>query len=405
LGSLALLVAALSTPPGVAAAEPEPVLRWPQVVAVVDRHPLVLEARARVSGASGGVTTARELPNPVLRVAGGEAVARGGSEHRREWEYSVELPLEFLNSRRQRVAAARATAEGAEQDARAVRLQILRELRRSFVAVAHGQALLEARTELEAQGAQLAALVRRRAERGESRPTEVPRAEIELEKLRAAVGKARAALEARRQRLGAWLGEPVARVEAELSLSPSLPPLEGLLRQAVEASAPVQAGRARVAAAEQESSAERWDRLPRLSVGGARAEELDRQATTVTASVVVPLWSWNVGKIRQADAALSAERARLDATTRELSANLSEAWQGCSAGQTAAIRFRDEILPRAEASARTMGRAFELGESGLLDVIDARRVLLETRSEHLDLLLEMQTACADLAALAELELP
>jgi cobalt-zinc-cadmium efflux system outer membrane protein len=313
--------------------------------------------------------------------------------------------LEFLNGRRQRVAAARATADGAEQEARGVRRQVLRELRRLFVAVAHDQAVLEARTELEAQGAQLAALVRRRAERGESRPTEVPRAEIELEKLRAVVGKARAAAEARRQRLGAWLGEPVAGVEADLSRAPSPPPLEELQRRAAESSPWVLAGRALVAAAEQAASAERWDRLPHLSVAGARAEELDRRATILTAAVTLPLWSWNAGRIRQADAALAGERARLDAARRELASSLGEAWQGCAGGQAAAERFRAEVVPRAEASAKTLGRAFELGESGLLDVIDARRVLLEARTEYLDLLLEMQNACADLAALAELELP
>ena len=70
-----------------------------------------------------------------------------------------------------------------------------------------------------------------------------------------------------------------------------------------------------------------------------------------------------------------------------------------------ARRFQAEILPRAEKSARTLGRAFELGEAGLLDVIDARRVLLDTRREYLDLLLDMQDACADFAALAGLELP
>jgi cobalt-zinc-cadmium efflux system outer membrane protein len=194
-------------------------------------------------------------------------------------------------------------------------------------------------------------------------------------------------------------------VESDLSRALSPPPLEELQRRAVESSPWIQAGRAHVAAAAQEASAERWARLPRLSVAGARAEELDRRATTFTAAVTIPLSSWNAGRIRQADAALAGERARLDAATRALSADLSEAWQGCSGGQKGAIRFRDEILPRAEASARTLGRAFELGESGLLDVIDARRVLLETRGEYLDLLLEMQNACADLAALAELELP
>ena len=144
---------------------------------------------------------------------------------------------------------------------------------------------------------------------------------------------------------------------------------------------------------------------PSSRVGAAHVEELDRTASTVTASVTLPLWNWNQGKIRQAEAAEEGERARLDATSRELTAGLSDAWRGCAAGQAAARRFRDEILPRAEGSARTLGRAFELGEAGLLDVIDARRVLLDTRREYLDLLLDMQNACGDLAALAGLELP
>jgi cobalt-zinc-cadmium efflux system outer membrane protein len=172
------------------------------------------------------------------------------------------------------------------------------------------------------------------------------------------------------------------------------------------ASSPVvQASRARLLAAEEEASAERWDRLPRFSIGAARVEELDRTASTVTASLTLPLWNWNQGKIQQAEAALEGERARLDAASRELAVGLSDAWRGCAAGQAAAGRFREEILPRAEGSAGTLGRAFELGEAGLLDVIDARRVLLDTRREYLDLLLDMQNACGELAALAGLELP
>ncbi len=90
---------------------------------------------------------------------------------------------------------------------------------------------------------------------------------------------------------------------------------------------------------------------------------------------------------------------------REVRASASDAWHACAAGQASSTRFREQVLPRAEAAARTTGRAFELGEAGLLDVIDTRRVLLDTRREYLDLLLDMQNACGDLAALAGLELP
>ncbi len=385
--------------------EPIPVLRWPEVSAAVGRHPLLLEAAARENGAAGAVSTARVLPNPIFGLSVGDGRPRDGGSGRREWGYSVELPLEFLATRGSRVDAARAAQEGVHQDARAVRLQVTRELRRTFVALAHGQSVVEAGDELAGQAAQLAALVRKRAERGEGRPTEVPRVEIELERLRNAVERARASADAQRQRLSTWMSAPVGRVEADLAAPLPLPPLAELQDRVLASSPVVQASRARLQAAAEEASAERWERMPKLSVGAAHVDELDRTANTVTANLTLPLWNWNQGRIRQAEAVEEGERARLDATSRELTAGLSDAWRGCAAGQAAAGRFRSEILPRAEGSARTLGRAFELGEAGLLDVIDARRVLLDTRREYLDLLLDMQNACGDLAALAGLELP
>jgi cobalt-zinc-cadmium efflux system outer membrane protein len=402
----ALLAAAIAAP-AVTLAGPDAgaALRWPEVAAAADRHPAVLEAAARERGAAGAVAAAGDLPHPVLGLTAGSARPRGGGPERREWGTSVELPLDGLAARGPRLAAARASEEGARQDARAVRLHVLRELRRTFVALAHDQGMVEAGLELEAQVAELAALVRKRVERGEGRPTEVPRVELELLRLRGALERARAAAEAQRSRLSLGVGAPVDRVEGDLQRVLPLPPLDGLRERLLAWSPALRAARARLRAAEEEASAERRERLPRLTLGGSHAEELDRSATTFSATVAIPLWSWNQGKVRQADAARDAERARLEAALRELSAALGDAWHGCAAGQAAARRFQGEVLPRAEATARTLGRAYELGEAGLLDVIDARRVLLDTRREHLGVLLDMQNACGDLAALAGLELP
>ena len=406
-GRRCLLAVALAMPVTGLAIDPDPspVLRWPEVAAAVDRHPLLLEAAARERGAAGAVSSAGAIPNPVFGAAVGTGRPRDGGASRQELGYSVELPLDFLATRGPRVAAARAAQEGTRQDARAVRAQVARELRRTFVAAVHGQAVVETGEELAGQAAQLAALVGKRADRGEGRPTEVARVEIELLRLRNAVERARAAAEAQRLRLAAWLGTPVGRVEADLAAPLPLPALPELQEQVLASSPVVQASRARLQAASEEASAERWDRVPKFSLGAAHVEEVDRTASTLTANVTLPLWNWNQGKVRQAEAAEAGERARLDATSRELTAGLSDAWRGCAAGQAASRRFREEILPRAEGSARTLGRAFELGEAGLLDVIDARRVLLDTRREYLDLLLDMQNACGDLAALAGLELP
>ncbi len=408
-GLTALLAVIASTPLPSRAAEPPdghaPTLRWPEVAAAADRHPALQVAAARSRSAEGATSAAGAIPNPTFGVSAADARPRGGGAGRREWGAAVEVPLDFLATRGARVAAARAAEDGVRQEARAARAEVLRELRRAFVAVAHGQAVVESGAELEAQAAQLAALVRKRDERGEGRPSEVPRVEIELERLRGALERARAVALAARERLSLLLGGPVGRLEADLASTLALPPLEEIRARALEASPLVLSAQARARAAEQEASAERWERFPKLTVGAAHVEELDRTASTATASLTFPLWNWNQGRVNQAEATAEAERARTAAASLSLAAGLGDAWQGCSSGQAAARRFQAEILPRAEKSARTLGRAFELGEAGLLDVIDARRVLLDTRREYLDLLLDMQDACADFAALAGLELP
>ncbi len=405
LGRPGLLLLLLIAPAAALSEETAPPLRWPQVAAAAARQPLLREAEARLDGAAGAVRTAQELPNPIFTVTGADAFPRTGPGYRREWGYSVELPLDALATRGSRVAAARAAAQGVAQEALGVRAQVLRALRRDFVALAHAQARLDGELELEAQVGELAELVRKRAARGEVRPTEVPRVEIEHERLRSSVDRVRAAAEAQRQRLSARLGAPISRVEADLIQTLPLPPLEELRSRLASQAPAVRAGQARITAAAEGLGVERWERFPKLAIGRAQVEELDRSASSITATVTLPLWNWNVGKIREAEALVAAEQARLQETSRELASAVTDAWQSCAAGQAATRRFREAILPRAEGSARTTGRAFELGEAGLLDVIDTRRVLLDTRREYLDLLLDMQNGCGDLAALAGLELP
>lgn len=401
----ALLLVLLSAPLVARSADPRSSLRWADVAGLVPSLPAVREADARVEGAAAGVSTAGSVPNPTVSVSAGDAESRNGPDRRREWSVAVEVPLDLLATRGPRVAAARASERAAAVEAQIARAQALRVARREFIALAHGQAALEAQLELEAQVARLASLVRTRAERGEARPTEVPRVELELERLRTSVVRARSSADALRARLSSTLGAPVGRVEADLERSLVPPSREDLDARLVSTTPAVDAARARVTAASEDARAERRERVPKVSVGAGHVEELDRRATTLTATVTVPLWNWHGGRVRQAEANVRAEQARLDAVTREARATASDAWHACVAGQESSRRFRGEVLPRAEGSARTMGRAFELGEATLLDVIDTRRVLLDARREYLDLLLEMQNACGELAALAGLELP
>jgi cobalt-zinc-cadmium efflux system outer membrane protein len=113
----------------------------------------------------------------------------------------------------------------------------------------------------------------------------------------------------------------------------------------------------------------------------------------------VPLWNWNSGRIAQARAQLAAGRQRLEWETRQTESAVIEAHgAGQSATQTA-IRYRDRIIPRSESAAAIMEKAYRLGEASLLEVIDARRVLIETRLQYLAALVQAQIDSSHLDAL------
>lgn len=64
-----------------------------------------------------------------------------------------------------------------------------------------------------------------------------------------------------------------------------------------------------------------------------------------------------------------------------------------------ALAMEAEILPKAARSAEALESMYEIGEVGVLDVIEARRRLLETELENLDALLECHRAHLDLQTL------
>ena len=377
--------------PTMAAAE---TLRWADVVARLDENPRLAEARSRARAAAAAARAVSQVPNPKLEVTGGEGQSQDGSQRRTEWALSLTVPLEWLATRSPRVDAARAGATAAEEEAESIRRDVLLQLRRLFVTVAYDQDLVASLESSLGQTEELARLIRRRVEKGEGRPTELPRVEIEVERARGALEQARARGQTHREQLSSWLGRPVGRVDAEPESDAELPPLAGVQALASERNPLVLGARARLASADAEVRAEKNQRIPALSVSGYALSELDRKAVGGRLGIDLPVWNWNTGKIEQAEWSRSAEESRLAVTQIEIAGAVSSAWHLCRQGVASTRRFREVIVPRAEQTARTLERSFQLGEASLLEVLDARRVLLDARRDALAAELEKQLECA-----------
>lgn len=377
-------------------------LRWAHVAAAIERDPRVAAARSRVRSSEGGVTVARTPPNPEVEATAGRGTAREGPARRDEWELAVSMPLDWLARRGPEVDAARATVDEVTAEGQALRAEVSAELWRLFVRAGYARSEVETLEATEQQVEALTRLVRRRVEAGEGRPVEVPRVELELERVRIDLAVARASRDGTLAQLGAWLGAPIQRVEL-----PATPPLveDGAGLGNLARHPRVRTALARAGAAKAEASVARRSRVPAVTVGGFYASELDREAVGGRLAVELPLWDWKSGRVRRAEAAAEAEASRADAEGRAVAAAFADALSACVRARTVADRQKTNILPRAEESARTLERTFQLGEAGILDVIDARRVLLEARREFLSSARERDVECGALILLSGRELP
>jgi cobalt-zinc-cadmium efflux system outer membrane protein len=394
---VAAICAVLGT--GARALDASPPLRWQEVVAELDRNPRFREGSLRATAARASVDAAGQVPNPKLEVTAGEGWTADGTIRKAEWALGLTVPLEWLGTRGPRVDAAHAAASEAAEEASLVRQEVLLRLRRLFILVAHDERLVESLAASSRQADDLARLVRLRVERGEARPPELPRVEVEAERARLAVAQARSRAMVHRDQLSLWVGRPVEHVAIDMAQAPEPPALADVRERVASDQPRVRAARDRVAAAAAELRAERNQRIPAISVSGYALAEVDRSAVGGGLGIEFPVWNWNSGKIAQAEAIQAAEEARLLVATYEARGALVESWATCTQGRLASRRLRDEVVPRAETAAAKMERSYQLGESPLFETLDSRRALLEVRRELLAAELEQQLECSTLTIL------
>ena len=378
-------------------------LRWHDVVDRIDALPQLQEAQFRTIAAEAGVDIAGQVPNPEAELRLGRGLRRDGGTGGLEWGVGLTIPFDWIGPRGPEIRAAQSEADASREDAVATRREVLGRLATLFWKVAFDQRLILTLQETEEQVARLAGLVRLRVQKGESRPTELPRIETELERVRIDLGRARAEARADRRGLAVRLGleERVElRVEADLSAADGGPPSrDDVTARVIQAHPRLAAAQARVAGREARVCAERARRIPGFSVGGFFDREPDQDSVGALFQVKLPIWNWNTGAIRRAEAERSAGEQAAEAAGRDLLADAGSAWERCVQGREAAARFDLEILPRAHAASRAVERGFELGETSLIDVLDARRVLLDVRKEQIAAGLQARVECTALQVL------
>jgi outer membrane protein TolC len=174
---------------------------------------------------------------------------------------------------------------------------------------------------------------------------------------------------------------------------------ERLVGRSLKARADIRSVERAIAAAEERVSLERRRRFG-LSAGvsaerpeGATSADL---LVGPAAAVELPLFDQNQAQVSRAEFELGERRKEREALLAEISQEVRAALDKTEIASRAAAFAKDELVPQAERSASLAERAYELGDTTVLTLLQAQRAVLEARRTEIEALLE--------AALSRIEL-
>lgn len=360
----------------------------------------------RIEAAGRRARQADRPPNPRLETEvenmAGTGAARGLGAS--ETTVSLSQELELGGKRRHRTAAAEAetAASRAEQEAR--RRTVLAETRQAARSVLAAQEKVRLAEEALALARETERVAEIREQAGETTV-------LETERARAETAKAQIDCEARRadqreavRELALCWGETNPSFDALSDpfdpAPPPLPPLDALLAQA--SLQPMRlADEARVRSYEARIGVERAARIPNaeVSVGGRRLQEDRDFALVAGIGVELPLFTRTFDGVRAAEADAQAARLEADAARLRNEGRIRRLYARLNALAAQTARQRETVLPLTERALTRIQEAHRQGKAGYLDVLEARRSLLDVRLSLIDTAAERQAVFIELGFL------
>lgn len=364
-------------------------------------RPELAAADARLRAARAATEQAGAWPNPAgflrLEDAPREGDAWLGAE--RIVGLSQSLPLGGRLGAARRAAATAATTRGHERE---VRLRAVEsEVRAAFAAAVHAREALLLRREAADIASRLLDMTAHRLEQGDVPVSDRRRARAELGVAEAALAAAVATDEAARAALAGAMGDPSrppAAVSGGESVAPPPGGLDDLLAGLDEAPLAL-AARSRAAESEALASAASRARIPDLDLEAGLRESPAGSSFDLGFRISLPLFDRGGAGISaaraEAEAAAAvarADRGRLEARLRAAHATLVAAARGAGI-------YGEIVVPETRAALASAEAAYAAGETGLTEMLLARRDWLEARLAHIGLVRDAGLAGAELLPL------
>ena len=118
-------------------------------------------------------------------------------------------------------------------------------------------------------------------------------------------------------------------------------------------------------------------------------------------SFPLPIWNWNKGNIKAAQASLEQFKLALGKVRMQVAADIANAQVGYNEAYTRWMRYRDQTGPKSTKVRESAAYAYEKGGASLVNLLDAERTDNDIRLATAQAMNDTANAVADLKAAEE----
>lgn len=379
-------------------------LTLPEALTLAERHsPVLRAARGQQQGTEAALDTARAYPNPEVEYGAGNSHLMPATPHPgRNRLLAVSQPLELPSVRDARQRAAEAGALSGSAQLLDARLNLHAQVKQAFLDIQRRDSEAQLAEESRALLAQIHSRVKLRVDVGEASRYELIKADAEMLAAENAAQSAEIRVVQAKDRLRALLGTALddSFDITPTLLSPDELPALATLREELLAHQPLlKAAEAETRRAAAKLDQERSLRIPQPTLKWSAEQHPDVNLWRVGIALPLPLWDRRAGPVGEAQANLERAEAEQERIRFSVLNELDQAYGRYRIAQRQLHIFETGLMQGAETALKVAEAAYRYGERGILDYLDAQRVVRNTRMDYLNARYELQFALVDIERL------
>ena len=356
-------------------------------------NPAIAAARLRNPIDVAGLAVARERLNP-------EASIELQKETPKQ-SYGFSVPLELGGKRAKRVAVGEATVRAGEAEIALVIAQVRNDVRRAYFGLLAAETRLALMQEIREIAVRARDAAQQRFDAGGAPRLEVMQGELALASADNDAEAARGEADGAREELNALLAQPL---DAPITLSSPFDSGTSLTKESALALArdastelrvldrQIETQRARLALA---GALRTPDVIPSAALTHDAAPEFD-YGWRAGVALAVPIFTTHRAGVQVEQSTLEQLSAHRQAALLRIDALVSSAAVLAQTRRQLYLRYRDEIVPLAQQVEQVAQDSYQLGQTGIVALLQALQSSRDVRLRSLDAASQFQDSLADL---------